>query len=419
MKLIHTAVLWVVMGVATPVGLLADETPAPPGPATDQQLMDKVKQLEQRVAELEGKGAPPAAPANVSMPQKTLDFLGQTEISGFVSASYLFNFSDPDNSTVAGRGFDGRNNTFNLNKFKLMLENPVDASGEKWDAGFRADLIFGQDAGLIQSFNAGGPGTFNIGSNGDLEQVFVQFNVPIGNGLIVKAGKMVTLMGVEVIEEVANPNWSVGNQFLYVENFTQTGLLLSYKWNDKIDTQLAVFNGWDQLADNNRDKSFMGRIGLTIDDKTSVAVLGYGGPEQTSNNHSKRYGAEIVGNRKLADKFNSYIQLDYGNEEDLVGAKSDWEAAGLWLTYDFTEHVGLALRGDYLRDKDGVRAVPAYIVFVVPPKELTSLTLTLNAKPVANLQIRPEIRWDHSSAETALNGHQDQFTAGVGVAYLY
>jgi hypothetical protein len=158
---------------------------------------------------------------------------------------------------------------------------------------------------------------------------------------------------------------------------------------------------------------------LTIDDKTSLAVLGYGGPEQTSNNHSKRYGAEIIGSRKLSDKLNAIAQLDYGNEEDLVGANSDWLAGGLWLVYDFTEKAGVSLRADYLKDRDGVRANSSYLAFVTAPEELTSVTLTVNLKPVANLQVRPEIRWDHAAEDTALNGHGDQFTAGIGVAYLY
>lgn len=393
----------------------------PQARADEGELLEKIQKLEKRVAELEGKGTQEVAVAKSSIPEKTLDFLGQTEISGFVSASYLYDFSQHGATTIAGRGFDGRNNSFTLNKIKLTLDKPVTCSGEKWDAGFRADVIFGQDAGLIQSFNAGGPGTFNLGSNGDLEQAFVQVNVPVGNGLIVKVGKMVTLMGVEVIEEVANPNWSAGNQFLYVENFTQTGALLSYKWNDKVDTQLAVFNGWDQLPDNNQDKSFMGRIGFAPDDKTTIGVIGYGGPEQTGNNSNKRYGADVVINRKLSDKLNSFVQLDYGKEEgvDATGGDSEWYAAGLWLIYDFTEKCGVALRADYLSDKDGVRANPAYIAFTTAPIELTSVTLTLNLKPAANLQVRPEIRWDHSSVNTALNGKGDQFTAGLGVAYLY
>ena len=42
-----------------------------------------------------------------------------------------------------------------------------------------------------------------------------------------------------------------------------------------------------------------------------------------------------------------------------------------------------------------------------------------NIKPLANLQVRPEFRWDRSSLGTAYSGHDDQITAGVGVAYLY
>jgi Putative beta-barrel porin-2, OmpL-like. bbp2 len=391
----------------------------------DQGLQEKVKQLEQRVAELEGRSTQEVAVAKTDIPQKTLDFLGQTEISGFVSASYLYNFSKSSvagaSPAVAGRGFDGNNNSFTLNKFKIALERPIDANPTNWAAGYRADLIFGQDAGLIQSLNAGGPGTFNLGSNGDLEQAFIDFNIPIGNGLLVKFGKMVTLMGVDVIEEVNNPNWSVGNQFLYVENFTQTGVMLTYQWNHRIDTELAAFDGWDQLPDNNSSKSFMGRLGLTLSDNTSVGLLGYGGPEQTGNNHDYRTGGEIILNQKFNSKLNSWVQLDYGHETgvDANGKSAEWVGGGVWLTYDFTDKVGVALRGDYVKDKDGVRANPSYIGFTVAPKELTSVTLTLNVKPVESLQIRPEVRWDHSSADTALNGHDDNLTAGLGVAYLY
>src|SRR5439155_23396221 len=112
--LIHPAVLCAVMGAATTVGLLADDAPAAPVPATDQQLMDKVKQLEQRVAELEGKST--QAVTSASIPSKTMDFLGQTEISGFASASYLYNFAGKD---AVGRSFDANHNAFTFDKFKL------------------------------------------------------------------------------------------------------------------------------------------------------------------------------------------------------------------------------------------------------------------------------------------------------------
>ena len=213
--------------------------------ADDQQLMERIKQLEQRLNELENKSTQPLSVPSAELPAKTLEFLGQTEISGFVSASYIFDWRQTGgpgvNGMIPGRGYDVNNQAFTINKFKLTLEKPVAQGPDKWDAGYRADLIIGQDAPLTHA--AGSFGGFASGQSIDLEQAFVAFNIPIGNGLKVIVGKTVTLMGVEVIEEVANPNWSVGNQFLYVENFTQTGVQLAYKWNDKVDTEFVIFNG--------------------------------------------------------------------------------------------------------------------------------------------------------------------------------
>jgi len=390
--------------------------------------------LEKRVSALEGSSTQNVAVAKADIPQKSLDFLGQTEISGFVSASYLYDFNDTHGSrTVVGRTFDTHANQFALNKFKLALEKPIDYNPTNWVVGYRADLIFGQDAAAIHSASPHG-GTFNLGTDGDLEQAFVDINIPIGNGLKVIAGKTVTLMGVEVIEEVANPNWSEGNQFLFVENFTQTGVQLAYKWNDKIDTEFVVFNGWDALPDVNTGLSYMGRIGIALDPNNTIGVVGYGGPEQTTTSlggspgastGNWREGVNVVVNHKFTDKFNSYVQLDYGHEDNAFlsdaltqTANADWYAAGLWLVYDFTDKVELAFRQDYLKDKDGVRTGSTFGLPAGIGPELYSSTLTLNYKPVANVQIRPEFRWDHSDKE-AFNGIKDQFTLGMGVAYLF
>jgi hypothetical protein len=395
-----------------------------------EEQKKKTDDLEKRVSALEGSATTSVAIAKSDIPQKSLDFLGQTEISGFASASYLYDFNGTHGTrTVDGRTFDTHANQFALNKFKLALEKPIDYNPTNWAAGYRADLIFGEDAAAIHSASPHG-GTFNLGTDGDLEQAFVDFNIPIGNGLKVIFGKTVTLMGVEVIEEVANPNWSEGNQFLFVENFTQTGVQLAYKWNDKLDTEFVVFNGWDTLPDNNTGVSYMGRIGYAVDSNTTLAVLGYGGPEQTtislggtSTTANWRDGVELIATHKFTDKLNSNLQLDYGREQKVVDlGDSEWVAAGLWLTYDFTDKVELAFRQDYLKDKDGVRTSGVAGMPVFAPgggPELYSSTLTLNLKPIDNVQVRPEIRWDHSDEPGTFNGNRDQFTLGMGVAYLF
>jgi hypothetical protein len=383
--------------------------------AQDQALQDRIKKLEDRIAELEGKG--PEVAAAKGSPWSA--WVGASKLSGFASASYLYNFNHTD---ARGRSFDVNHNEFSLNKLKLTLEKPVDYSGEHWDAGYRADLIFGQDAKSIQS--AG----LSLGSQGDLEQLYATVNIPVGRGLQVSAGKWVTLMGVEVIEETANPNWSEGNQFLFVENFTGTGVQLSYKWSDMFDTQFRIYNGWDVVKDNNDALSYMARIGVTPDDKTSIGVVGYAGPEQPNNSRDWRYGVNLVASRKLTPQLTLWVQGDYGREENLVGGTDDaeWWAGGVWVSYAFNDKVGVAVRGDYLKDKDGARTSGVIGFPAHGGQDLTSLTLTLNLTPVKNLQVRPELRWDHTSADLfgsrhsgAAGGRANQFTAGMGVAYLF
>jgi len=170
----------------------------------------------------------------------------------------------------------------------------------------------------------------------------------------------------------------------------------------------------------------MGRIGFAPDDKTMLAVVGYAGPEQTGNTRDWRKGVNLVVSRKITPKLTAWAQGDYGTEE-IAGTDVDWWAGGLWLSYDLTDKIGIAVRGDVLDDHDGARTSGSPFTAPFPGNSgqtLTSLTATLNIKPYANLQIRPELRWDYSSED--LFGHRgsdtgraNQFTAAVGVAYLF
>jgi hypothetical protein len=408
--------------------------------ADDQELLDKIKKLEDRVNELEGKG--PQAEA-VKKNGGWEAWLGATKFSGFVSGSYLYNFNRPSGLTPStggaggggagvtdytrGRSFDGAHNEFAINKLKLALEKPVEWSGENFDAGYRADLIFGQDAHLIQSSG------LSLGNEGDLEQIYATVNLPVGRGLQVSFGKMVTLMGVEVIEETVNPNWSEGNQFLYVENFAGAGAQLAYKFSDKVDAQFRILNGWDVVKDNNNALSYMGRVGFAPNDKTSLAVIGYGGPEQANNSAAWRRGIDLVASLKVTPKLTLWGQGDYGREDQNAALPvptqdASWWAAGAWATYDFNDKIGVAVRGDYLDDIDGARtsAAPGTAPFPVNTgQHLSSLTVTLNLRPYKSIQIRPELRYDYSnkalfgSGGTSDTGEHSQLTAAVGVAYIF
>ncbi len=351
-------------------------------------------------------------PTRAASASRLSGFFARTDVSGFVSVSFFHNFNDSD---PAANAFVTKHDEFTLHKLKLALEKPVERHEDKWDVGFRADLIAGEDARVIHAAGLGGSD-----NPVDLEQAYLSFNVPVGTGLKVALGKMVTLMGVEVIEEPLNPNWTMGNQFLYVENFTQLGGLLSYSWSDSVETMFAVFNGWDKVSDNNDGLSVMGKINIALSPRTSVALLGYAGPEQDNNTSNLRKGAELIMTQKVGAKLTLYAQGDYGHEDNaaLAGGDADWWAGGVWVAYNFTDKIGVALRADHLIDGGSSRTGfdPSGDV------SLSSVTLTLNISPVADLQIRPELRFDYCSEPVFERDHstkRGQLMLGIGATYNF
>ncbi len=383
----------------------------PVGPVTAQAPADSAK-----AAGDTAKAAAPAPPAAPAGPKVT--------ISGFVTTSYTYStrHSAGAGSPIVGRLYDRFHDQVELNAAKLTLDKPV--ATDKWDAGAHVDLLFGQNAPVLQS--AG----LSLGTNGDVEQAYATVNIPAGDGKYVqfKAGKFVTLMGVEVIEDVANPNLSEANQFIYVENFTMTGLRLDAKPDPKVDFELALINGWDVVQDNNSKKSFMGRLGITPDTLTTIGLVGYFGNEKAAvggvTPSGNRYGGDIVVTRKVG-KATINLQGDYGAEKDLpvVGQTAKWWAAGLWAGFDVSPTLNVALRGDYVDDKDGARTSGVLGFPVNAGQKFGSGTLTLNVKRWDSVLIRPEIRYDRSNLLVfpASDGtlHKDQVTFALGVSYLF
>ena len=149
------------------------------------------------------------------------------KLSGFAEVSYTYS-NQGSGDTIVGRLYDRFQNHFMLNALAVVLDKPYDPA--KLSAGFHTELLFGQNATVIKS------GGFGLGDQGDIPHLYVTLNVPTasGNGLQFKVGRIPTLLGLEVIETTGNPNWSEGNQFIYVENFTGLGVSVETKFDDHV-----------------------------------------------------------------------------------------------------------------------------------------------------------------------------------------
>jgi len=357
------------------------------------------------------KADPPAPPVN-----HLETTLAGFKLTGFAEGSYSYS-GHSVGTTIVGRLYDRQQNTFTLNALALVLDKPYDPA--KFSAGFHTEVLVGQDATVIQS-----NGFFNPTIPADVPHLYVTLNVPTasGNGLQFKVGRIPTLLGLEVIETYANPNWSEGNQFIYVENFTATGLSVETKFSDHVDAQFRVINGWDQVVDVNTHKSLMGRVGIYPDALTSLGIVGFWGPEEHNNNTDNRYGVDGLFWRKLGNT-QLWVQADYGQEQanaalPVATQDAKWWALGAWVTDDFSSTLGLALRADYVNDENGARTSGVLGFAPNTGQKFGSGTATLNIRSWPNAVVRPELRYDRSTLPT-FNGKKDQITVALGVAYLY
>ncbi|CAB4242566.1 conserved protein of unknown function [Methylacidimicrobium sp. AP8] len=138
---------------------------------------------------------------------------------------------------------------FNFNQLKVALEKAL-TDENKWQAGFRTDLILGQDAALGEPDAVEGNGTFNntgVGFNTSgifLEQAYVQFKMPVGDKSIeFHFGQYASPIGLEVMERPANFNFSYGILFNNYEPFTMVGGAAYYKINDSWTVRVGFTNG--------------------------------------------------------------------------------------------------------------------------------------------------------------------------------
>ena len=355
-------------------------------------------------------------------------------LSGFVTTSYFYDIANSKDKAPTAYLWNTKLNNFTLNKVKLTLASPAVAK-DKWDAAYRVSLMFGQDAPFV---NSGGYGAGAVPGFQDIREAYVELNAPVGTGLDLRAGELISLLNYESGDGGAvNDNFSQGYQWWYTGNGPAAGVQAGYDFNDKVGIKLRLQNGLYTGPSDSGPKTFMGGLYYKPDDKTSLAFLGFAGRQ---NYHipasSYLWGGSIIGTRKLTEKDNLSFatELDYFNYSFLTSPvkNGDFWSVGGWLTGDLCPKSTWALRVDFVSDPTGFgtgnnspnpsgpgTAFPATIWPGGFNQELSSVTFTLNLKPSANIKIQPEVRWNHSTASGTLNGKSDQLIVGVGASYIF
>src|SRR5208283_1840403 len=263
----------------------------------ERMLLDRIDQLEKRLAELEARSnsstAAPAAPPTWS--------IGPIDFSGLVDGYYSFNNNHPASMTNQLYNFDTKANQFSLNMAKLSMSHAADP------VGFQVDFGFGRAFDIIHASESNdAPSILR-----NVEQAYVSLKPAALKGFEIDLGQFVTSAGAEVIETNSNWNYSRSLLFAWAIPYYHFGIRTSFPIGKHFTGGVQLVNGWNDTEDNNSGKT----VGLTDSityTKFSWSNTYYGGPENAGTNTGWRHLYDTVLLLTPNSKFNAYLNFDYG-----------------------------------------------------------------------------------------------------------
>lgn len=360
-----------------------DEAPADPTRGHWDTFLDPLRDVEDQVA----------------AQQKGLEDQSKFHVGFGITKSYMWNFNDPDTGINTLHSLDPDHDSENLDLMQVSVTRP----SEGWFIpGVGMKLDYGRIAKKIKP-DYNGDGTFGHGgfekSDFDVEELYATWTVPDDSpalkGLTLKGGKFVTLLGAEVIEPWANPNFSRSFLFGLAIPFTHTGGLVSYPITDKVSVTAGPVIGWDNFKDNNSNPSYMGNVTWVATDQVTLAANGIFGPEQTHTNDPKRGVADLVATLKPTDKLTFLLNYDWGEDERAAGphTTAKWQGFAGIASYTFTDRCSASFRGEWFEDHNGVRTG------TLRPTTLWETTLDAKYLITQHLWWRVEYRHDEGTKD--------------------
>ncbi len=407
----RSALLCGVLAGSAPWALAQDAPSLASLQQQNQALSDRLKTLEALVQKqgLEPSGAPkPAGPfSNISL-------------SGFVTTSYFSDLNNSSSQRIASYLWNNKNNNFSVNKVKLVFAStPAVRSDTDWSAAFRVSFVAGEDAPIVNS------GSAIIGFD-YLREAYVEANVPLGSGVIVRAGELISLLNWESGDGgAANPNFSQGYQWWYTGNGPSAGVQANYAFTDWVSLTARIDNGlYAGPVGNANKKAGMASINFKPTKDLWFNIIGFAGFGAGALNAN---GGSIIGGYQITPKLGTGFEFDYFSFHPSAGASGNLPSIGGWIWYDFTPKYGLAFRAEYLDAYEGVGINGGPNPFgpgsgVLSPDvngALQSYTLTFNWHPLPYLKVQPEFRWNHTNFSGGFNGKQDEYIIGTGATLSF
>ncbi|OGX88302.1 outer membrane beta-barrel protein [Hymenobacter coccineus] len=376
--------------------------------------------------------------------------VGKLTISGYIDSYYLTAFNRPQSGNLlgvdqlAGRAFDRLTDQFALGLVQAKLAYSNRKSDLVIDLTFgpNAELgNFGNTTGALNLYRPQSPYSAALyGTSAAIKQAY--FTYRIIPKLSFTVGQFGTHIGYEVIDAPLNYNYSLSNLFNNGP-FYHVGLKAAYAFSDKTSVMLGVVNNWDNLADDNKQKSLVGQLSLkplstmTVylnwigghGDDTYLTTLVQSGTLPALFQDYQRNLFDLVVNYQLTPKFYLGLNGAYGwynfhtnsaTEAAAVTAAFDktrpsWGGVALYSNYAINDVVGVGVRYEHFEDKHSVRYLQTVNNSLTVTTPITLAATKLIIKPEFRLDTSPSNYYENSNGA----GTGTQTTLGVAFIYKY
>jgi Putative beta-barrel porin-2, OmpL-like. bbp2 len=376
----------------------------------------------------------PAAASNEGLIMWGMDKIGigkwmedhNFSITGYVDMGYFYDMTVPRNNAPPRSAppdfitFPGDyKNQIMLNQLDLAIQKTVDTS--KFDVGFMVEGIFGRDAvythsnGILDNINKRG-GT-SPDEDLDLEQAYVTFAIPLGNGITIEAGKFDTFLANEVINPTGNALYTHSYIFSYAVPFTQTGITGSYKICDTLTATAGITRGWNQSTDDNNSAiDFLGQVVWNPNSKLGVTVNFSEGPQTTGDDSDYWSVPEAIVSFQVSDQLKVALDVLYGDASSIA----QWYGAAGYAYYTLDKFATLNVRAEFYHDGRGFTTGVG-----VTDTNYYEGTLGVAVTPLpdcmlaSSLTIRPELRVDLSDRGVYDGRKFTQLTAAIDAYWKF
>jgi hypothetical protein len=272
-------------------------------------------------------------------------------------------------------------------------------------------------------------GTEAIETEVSLHRFYITAIAPLGNGVGLSFGRFDTPYGYERHDAPLNVTATISEVQRFGRPQSMTGFMASYTVAPWLDVSGWVANRWENettetpLEDNNRDKSFGGRIGFTPlhgQQLLNFGIGGWYGPEQDNRNGPKRWIIDVDATWTPIPRLFLATEFVWGGEDGVsfrrrgvpyaAPSRNDLDARwfGMYAVahYDFVDWLGLSFRYGFFNDVNGARTGVEQILqswTITPILHLSRLVPELRPMGVTYARTRHPLDWVDIRFEYRLN----------------